>query len=135
MQTRHFLPTPYTLAFIDQGLKVERSQVWLLSSIYNYGFIFNAYETQQDQRRLNSWSVVQKTNQTVLDSWSQCHSFRKLGAIQIGLNVLVSFCPPSPPPQTCPRSFLRSLRPRCGRKICPFPQCIPQNLAISDPKF
>ena len=23
----------------------------------------------------------------------------------------------------------------CGRKICPFPQCIPQNLAISDPKF
>ena len=35
----------------------------------------------------------------------------------------------------CPRSFLRSLRPQRGRKICPFPQCIPQNLAISDPKF
>ena len=36
---------------------------------------------------------------------------------------------------SCPRSFLRSLRPQRGRKICPFPQCIPQNLAISDPKF
>ena len=31
----------------------------------------------------------------------------------------------------CPRSFLRS----CGRKICPFPQCIPQNLAFSTLKF
>ena len=29
--------------------------------------------------------------------------------------------------KSCPRSFLRS--------FCPFPQCIPQNLAISDPKF